>query len=302
MENTIYINSISDVHKIMGHDKPAHPMISIIDFSKMEEQEMPEQAKIISSLYSIMMKSGNCGILRYGRKEYDFQEGALLCMGPDQVMTVESTEEERTTSGLGLFFHPDLIRKNPLMKRMKEFTFFSYATNEALHLSEKERQNLTDIFKRIEEEYSGNLDHYSHDVIISSLELLLNYCQRYYGRQFITRTNHNKDVLTELENLLSTYFNSEKALMQGIPSVKFCAEQLHFSPNYLSDLVKKESGKSVQEHIHYYLIEKAKTELLTSEKSVSEIASELGFEYPQYFSKIFKLKTGLSPVEYRRVN
>jgi AraC-like DNA-binding protein len=287
---------------MMGSDKPAHPMISIIDFSKMEEQDLPEQAKIVSSLYSIMMKAGNCGILRYGRKEYDFQEGALLCMGPDQVMTVESTEEERTTSGLGLFFHPDLIRKNPLMKRMKEFTFFSYATNEALHLSEKERQNLADIFKRIEDEYTGNLDHYSHDVIISSLELLLNYCQRYYGRQFITRTNHNKDVLTELENLLSTYFNSEKALMQGIPSVKFCAEQLHFSPNYLSDLVKKESGKSVQEHIHYHLIEKAKTELLTSEKSVSEIASELGFEYPQYFSKIFKLKTGFSPVEYRRVN
>jgi AraC-like DNA-binding protein len=251
-----------------------------------------------------MMKGASCGHLHYGRETYDYQEGTLFCMAPDQVITTErSTDDEAEEySGWGLFFHPDLIRKSSLAKKIHNYTFFSYEVNEALHLSDQEKTNLFELLNRIQDEYSINLDHYSNDLILSSLELFLNYCNRYYGRQFITRSSHNKDVLSQLESLLKDYFNTDKAELSGIPTVKYCAEQLHFSPNYLSDLIKKESGKSVQEHIHYRLIEKAKTKLLSTSNSISEIANQLGFEYPQYFSKIFKSKTGVSQVEYRNMN
>ncbi len=304
MTNIIQIKNISELHQLMGAEKPKHPLISVIDFSKIKPPEVPENMRVVSSYYSIMMKTVKCGNMKYGRKNYDFQEGSILCMAPDQILSVDNTDEDQNKSvqGWGLFFHPDLIRKSSLAKKMKDYTYFSYEANEALHLSDKEKNTLASIIGRIEEEYSTNLDHFSHDVIISNLELLLNYCNRFYGRQFLTRRNQNKDVLSTLEELLSDYFTSEKAQLKGIPTVKYCAEQLHFSANYLSDLVKKESGKSVQEHIHYHLIEKAKTELLNSEHSVSEIANHLGFEYPQYFSKIFKSKTGLSPVKYRDMN
>lgn len=304
MTNIIQIRNISELHQLMGAEKPKHPLISVIDFSKIEPQQMPDNVRIVSSFYSIMMKTAKCGNMKYGRKNYDFQEGSLLCMAPDQILSAENTDKEQNENaqGWGLFFHQDLIRKSSLAKKIKDYTYFSYEANEALHLSDKEKNTLASIIERIEEEYSTNLDHFSHDVIISNLELLLNYCNRYYGRQFITRSSQNKDILSALEGLLSDYFSSDQAQINGIPTVKYCAEQLHFSANYLSDLVKKESGKSVQEHIHYHLIEKAKTELLNSENSVGEIAMHLGFEYPQYFSKIFKLKTGLSPVEYRSMN
>lgn len=302
MSDIINIQTISELHDIMGFEKPQHPLISIVDFSKVEPINLGSNVKVISSLYSVMLKSANCGHLRYGRKTYDFQEGTLFCMAPDQVITKESVDESDGYSGWGLFFHPDLIRKSALAKKIQEFTFFSYEVNEALHLSDQEKKNLSELLERIKDEYSANLDNFSNDVILSSLELFLNYCNRYYGRQFITRSSYNKDILSKLESLLKDYFNTDKAEQFGIPTVKYCAEQLNFSPNYLSDLIKKESGKSVQEHIHYRLIEKAKTKLLSTTNSISEIANELGFEYPQYFSKIFKSKTGLSPVEYRNLN
>jgi AraC-like DNA-binding protein len=286
----------------MEFEKPQHPLISIVDFSLVKTKNMSDNLKVVSSLYSIMMKGASCGDLKYGRKAYDFQEGTLFCMAPDQVITVGSKDESDSYSGWGLFFHPDLIRKSSLAKKINEYNYFSYEVNESLHLSDQEKINLMELLTRIKSEYSNNLDHYSNDLIISSLELFLNYCNRYYGRQFITRSSYNKDILTKLENLLKDYFNTDKAEKLGIPTVKYCAEQLNFSPNYLSDLIKKESGKSVQEHIHYRLIEKAKTKLLSSTSSISEIANELGFEYSQYFSKIFKSKTGLSPIEYRNLN
>ncbi|MDQ2177075.1 AraC family transcriptional regulator [Marinifilum sp. D714] len=302
MSDIINIQTISELHDIMGFEKPQHPLISIVDFSKVEPINLGSNVKVVSSLYSVMLKSANCGHLRYGRKTYDFQEGTLFCMAPNQVITKENVDESDEYSGWGLFFHPDLIRKSALAKKIQEFTFFSYEVNEALHLSDQEKKNLSDLLERIKDEYCANLDHFSNDVILSSLELFLNYCNRYYGRQFITRSSYNKDILSKLESLLKDYFNTDKAEQFGIPTVKYCAEQLNFSPNYLSDLIKKESGKSVQEHIHYRLIEKAKTKLLSTTNSISEIANELGFEYPQYFSKIFKSKTGLSPVEYRNLN
>jgi len=304
MSEIIHIKNISKLHDMMGLEKPKHPLITVIDFSKTTPPKVTDNVKVISSFYSIMMKSGNCGNLRYGRKNYDFQEGALLCMAPDQVLTVENMDDDsqKEVSGIGLYFHSDLIRKSNLMKKMKDYSFFSYEANEALHLSDAEKNNLLSIIDRIQEEYSANLDTYSNDVIISNIELLLNYCNRYYGRQFITRSSHNKDILSKLEELLSAYFDTDMAHIEGIPTVKYCAEKLNFSPNYLSDLVKKESGKSVQEHIHFHLIEKAKTELVNTELTISEIADKLGFEYPQYFSKIFKSKTGYSPVKYRSLN
>ncbi|WP_282014867.1 helix-turn-helix domain-containing protein [Marinifilum flexuosum] len=302
MSDIINIKTITELHDIMGFEKPQHPLISIVDFSKVEPIYLGSNIKIVSFLYSVMLKSANCGHLRYGRKTYDFQEGTLFCMAPNQVITTEGVDEPDEYSGWGLFFHPDLIRKSALSKKIQEFTFFTYEVDEALHLSDLEKKNLSELLGRIKDEYSANLDNFSNDVILSSLELFLNYCNRYYGRQFITRSSYNKDILSQLESLLKDYFNTDKAEQFGIPTVKYCAEQLNFSPNYLSDLIKKESGKSVQEHIHYRLIEKAKTKLLSTTNSISEIANELGFEYPQYFSKIFKSKTGLSPVEYRNLN
>lgn len=304
MTNIIQIKNITELNKLLGCEKTKHPLIAVIDFSKINLPKVPNNVRIISSFYSIIMKTAKCNGMKYGRKNYDFQEGSILCIAPTQTLSVdnENEPEDNDVSGWGLFFHPDLIRKSVLGKKIKEYTFFSYEANEALHMSDKEKENIKAIVDRIQEEYSANLDNYSNDVIISNIELLLNYCNRYYGRQFITRSSYNKDVLVKLEELLSDYFNSEQAFLHGIPSVKYCADQLHFSANYLSDLVKKESGKNVQEHIHYHLIEKAKTDLLNSEQSVSEIACRLGFEYPQYFSKIFKSKTGLSPVEYRSLN
>lgn len=302
MSDIININTITELHDIMGFEKPQHPLISIVDFSKLEPINLGNNIKVVSSLYSVMLKAANCGHLRYGRKTYDFQEGTLFCMAPNQAITTDGVDEPDEYSGWGLFFHPDLIRKSALAQKIQEFTFFSYEVDEALHLSDQEKKNLSELLEKIKDEYCANLDHFSNDVILSSLELFLNYCNRYYGRQFITRSSYNKDVLSKLESLLKDYFNTDKAEQFGIPSVKYCAEQLNFSPNYLSDLIKKESGKSVQEHIHYRLIEKAKTKLLNTTNSISEIANELGFEYPQYFSKIFKSKTGLSPLEYRNLN
>ncbi|RKE02152.1 helix-turn-helix domain-containing protein [Marinifilum flexuosum] len=302
MSDIINIKTITELHDIMGFEKPQHPLISIVDFSKVEPIHLGSNIKIVSFLYSVMLKSANCGHVRYGRKTYDFQEGTLFCMAPNQVITTEGVDEPDEYSGWGLFFHPDLIRKSALSKKIQEFTFFTYEVDEALHLSDLEKKNLSELLGRIKDEYCANLDNFSNDVILSSLELFLNYCNRYYGRQFITRSSYNKDILSQLESLLKDYFNTDKAEQFGIPTVKYCAEQLNFSPNYLSDLIKKESGKSVQEHIHYRLIEKAKTKLLSTTNSISEIANELGFEYPQYFSKIFKSKTGLSPVEYRNLN
>lgn len=204
--------------------------------------------------------------------------------------------------GWGLFFHPDLLRGTSLGMKMKDYTFFSYETSEALHLSDKEKEILYDCIQKIETELQENIDHHSQTLIVSNIELLLNYCQRYYGRQFITRKNSNRDIVAQVENVLKGYFFSDTLKMEGLPTVSDLADKVNLSPNYLSDLLKKETGMNTKDHIHHFLIEEAKNILLSSNKSVSEIAYELGFEYPQYFSKLFKQKTGNTPQEFRNLN
>jgi AraC-like DNA-binding protein len=250
-----------------------------------------------------MFKNYCANKLRYGRESYDFQEGSLICIAPKQVLTMDNEIEKREDMmGWGLFFHPNLLRGTSLINKMNDYTFFSYETSEALHLSDKEKQILYDCVQKIENELQENIDNHSQTLIVSNIELLLNYCSRYYGRQFITRKNSNSNTVTQIEKLLKQYFKSDKLKESGLPTVKYLADNVHLSASYLSDLLKKETGMNAQDHIHYILIEEAKTILLNTDNSVSEVAYSLGFDYPQYFSKLFKHKTGQTPKEYRNIN
>ena len=302
MQDIQRVNSISELHNIIGYSKPKHPLITFIDYSKLGFTPASNENRVVMAFYTIALKNQNPGALRYGRGHYDFQEGSLFFIAPEQVITFKHDADAQERAGWSLYFHPDLIRGSALASKMETYTYFSYDANEALHLSEREESTIMSIIEKIQDEYETNLDVYSHDVIISNIELLLNYCKRFYGRQFITRQSHNKDIVTKFEALLADYMNSEQLTSLGIPTVKYCADQVGLSPNYLSDMLKKETGKNTQDHIHYHLIEKAKTRLLSSDSTVSEIAYDLGFEYPQYFSKLFKMKTGISPSNYRNLN
>jgi AraC-like DNA-binding protein len=241
--------------------------------------------------------------LRYGRQPYDFQEGSLICIAPKQVLTLDNEVEKREDmTGWGLFFHPDLLRGSALGGKMPSYSFFSYEVAEALHLSDKEQGILNDCVRNIAGELEENIDRHSQTVLVSNIELLLNYCARYYDRQFITRKALGTGVVAQVEKLLDVYFHSDELKGSGLPTVAFLAERVHLSAGYLSDLLKKETGMSAQDLIHYRLIEEAKTVLLNSNQSVSEIAYSLGFEYPQYFSRLFRQKTGKTPVEFRSGN
>ena len=291
------VQTIGQLHAIAGFEKPKHPLVTVIDYSKVDVNKGPESGSFICSFYSVNFKS-HCDFI-YGRQAFDHQEGTLLCTAPEQIITFNRKKESGRSEGWGLYFHPELIRNTALGKKINEYSFFSYAENEALHLSEQEKHILLSILKQMENEYNTNIDHYSHDLIISNIELLLNYCRRFYGRQFITRTNQNKDVIVRFEEYITDYFKSDKLKNNGLPTVKECAGAMNLSPNYFSDLLKSETGKNTQEHIHYYLLEKAKTLLVNSDKSINEIAYELGFEYPQSFNKFFKKKVGVSPTVFR---
>ncbi|WON93607.1 MULTISPECIES: helix-turn-helix transcriptional regulator [unclassified Sphingobacterium] len=301
MKPVINIKTISDINKFVQH-KTKHPLVTIIDFSKMDDV-MEEGMRISCDFYSVMFKNYCANNMRYGRQSYDFQEGSLVCIAPKQVVTMDNEiEKKEDVMGWGLFFHPDLLHGTSLGSKMKEYTFFSYETSEALHLSDKEKETLFDCIKKIETELEENIDHYSQTLIVSNIELLLNYCQRYYGRQFITRKGSNRTIVGKVADVLTNYFNSNELIQNGLPSVTCLAEKVNLSPNYLSDLLKKETGMNAKDTIHYYLIEEAKDVLLGTNKSISEIAYELGFEYPQYFSKLFKQKTGNTPQEFRNLN
>jgi AraC-like DNA-binding protein len=303
MENIIRLESISQLNSLFQQAAPKHPLISVVDFSKMEKHDKVEEIKLTCGFYSLMFKNHCANRFRYGKEYYDFEEGTLICIAPNQIITIESDNSStEDIVGWGLFFHPDLIRGTSLVSKMKDYTFFTYQVNEALHLSDKEKETLLDCVIKLENELTVNIDKHSQTLITSNIELLLNYCNRYYDRQFITRKKANTDLLVRFENSLNNYFNSGDLQKKGLPSVKYFAEQLFLSPNYLSDLLKKETGKNAQEHIHYYLIEEAKNILTNSDNTVSEIAYSLGFEYPNYFSKLFKSKTGMTPIEYRNVN
>lgn len=292
------INSISDLHKVLSLPKPEHPLVSMINLEELRDTCLALPGSFVYQFYSICIKKNFKGKLKYGQNYYDFDEGVMTFFSPAQVISTEVTDE-RALSGWWLIVHPDFVRNYPLAKKMTAYGFFSYAVNEALHLSEKEEAMLSTIMQQIQQEYHSAIDIFSQDVMVSHIELLLNYCNRFYNRQFITRKHASHDLLIKLDGLLSDYFNSEQVQKMGIPSVQYIADQLHVSPNYLSDMLRTLTGQSTQQHIHNKLIEKAKETLTTTSLSVSEIAYQLGFEYPQSFSKLFKSKTRVSPLAFR---
>lgn len=295
-DNFIHIKSISEVYSILGFGKPLHPLIVVI--RQFPEIDM-SNIKITSDLFLISLKGGSSGAFRYGRNSYDFEEGTLTFLAPDQILQFdENHQKAKSEESWTIIFHPDLLLSSKLHHQIKDYSFFDYYIHEGLHLSDKEKQNLAILVDYIDAEIQQNIDKHSQNLIVANLETLLVYCLRYYERQFYTRTNLNKGIVSRFRQYLKDYFDAEK----GIPSVSICGTALNMSANYLSDLLKIETGKSAKDHIHDYIIEKAKNRLLVSNKNVSEIAYDLGFDYPQHFSKLFKNKTGMSPSEFRNLN
>lgn len=305
MNDVFKIESISQFHSILQIPPPKHPLISVVDLSILNELKQNPQyegTKVASSFYSITLKHLKEGSLIYGRKHVDFQEGSLFFTYPDQVGTLQNPVIEECEYSWGLFFHADLIHGTPLASKMAEYTFFRYAANEALHLSEDEKQSLSTIVGSIQKELHRPIDKYTKNVFVSAIDLLLNHCNRYYDRQFITRENANSSVIGEIDAFLSNHFASASLIEKGLPTAVQCAEHVNLSPNYLSDLLRKETGKTTQDHIHYHLLEIAKDRLLGTNESIKVIAHSLGFEYPHYFSNLFKKKMGVSPSEFRSLN
>lgn len=303
MSEIINIKSISQVHGFLDLPKPNHPLVSVIKLNEKLNNIDLGKKKFVFDLYQITLKSNFSGTLQYGRNTYDFQEGTLVFTSPGQTITFDGEHEDfLEESGWTIMFHPDLIRNSLLGKNIDDYSFFSYDANEALHLSDSEKISLLELVDKLEKEINHNIDKHSQKLIITNIELLLDYCMRYYDRQFYTRTNFNKDFVSRFERLLKSYYNSDKQSSFGVPTVKYCGNVLNLSPNYLSDLLKKETGRNAQEHIHFHVIQMAKNNLLNSPNPISQIAYDLGFEYPQHFSKIFKSKTGMSPTEYRNLN
>ncbi|WP_347053138.1 helix-turn-helix domain-containing protein [Flavobacterium olei] len=292
------IHSISELHTLLKIPKPEHPLVSFVNLRQISCQFEDNFKSVMYDFYTISIKKGFEGKMRYGQNYYDFDEGVMTFMGPGQII---STEVPAVTYVYGamLVIHPDFIKSYALAKNIKEFGFFSYAVNEALHLSEKEENMIIGIMENIEQEYLSSIDAFSQDVMISHIELLLNYCNRFYNRQFLTRKTANHTLLSNLETLLADYFESDKVQKFGLPTVAYISNELNVSPNYLSDMLRSLTGQSTQHHIHNKIIEKAKEILSTTSLSVSETAYSLGFEYPQSFNKLFKSKTNISPLEFR---
>jgi AraC-like DNA-binding protein len=295
---TYRINSITEFHKFRGYPKPEHPLISVVNFDEIPWRQIEGPTNIIHSFYSIALKRIVNGKMKYGQQEYDFDEGVMFFVAPGQVFSIEAAAGLKH-SGWCLMVHPDFLWNSHLAKIIKQYEFFNYSVNEALYLSEKEELMITGLMQNIQQEYRSNIDKFSQDVMIAQAELLLTYCERFYQRQFLTRKITNHKILSRLEELLDSYFNSDELAEKGLPSVQYIAASLNVSPNYLSSMLKVITGQSTQQHIHDKLIEKAKEKLTTTDLSVSEIAYALGFEHSQSFSKLFRTKTNLSPLEFR---
>lgn len=296
MEKPIRIKTISELHKLMGLPKPHHPLIELIDLSTQKKDT--GIFAVIFDLYVITLKRG-CNKLFYGQQQYDFDEGVMAFLSPAQILRGESDNIPEDIDGWMLFIHPDFLWNTSLAKKIKQYDFFAYTINEALFLSDKEEKIINGIVENIKNEYQTNIDRFSQDIIISYLETLLNYSERFYQRQFITRKKTNHQILDRLEVVLSDYFNSNDLVSKGLPTVQYISDSLNVSPTYLRSLLKTLTGLNTQQHIHEKLIEKAKEKLSTTNLTVSEIAYELGFEHMQSFSKLFKEKTSQSPLEFR---
>ena len=298
MSEVVRINTVAEYNKQVGVET-LHPLVSVVDFEKVEPFCF---FKAQLGVYTIFLKDSKCGNMTYGCSTYDYEDGTLIFLAPGQVYGIEDKTEKRRGIGKALIFHPDLIHGTSLGKNMKDYSFFSYEVNEALHLSTRERVIIDDCLDKISFELEHAIDKHSRILIVTYIELFLNYCKRFYDRQFITRNKVNVDILARFEKILDDYFASELLLVHGTPTVSYCAEKLFISPNYLSDLLKRETGKSALEHIQFKLINIAKEKIFDNEKSISEIAYELGFKYPQHFTRMFKKETGYTPNEYRSLN
>jgi AraC family transcriptional regulator, transcriptional activator of pobA len=302
MKRVFNIETVSEYNSLVDH-QTRHPLVSIIDFRNTNVRSNETVDAITFGFYAVFLKQDrqHCTI-RYGRSNYDYQQGTLIFIAPGQVVSIEEDGQDYQPEGHVLLFHPDFLRGTTLAQKIKEYTFFSYDVHEAVHLSEKEKQIVLDCFSKIDYELDHAIDKHSKSVIVANIELFLNYCGRCVDRQFITREHEVKGIVEKFEKFLNEYFQSDKLQAEGVPSVAFCAGQLNLSANYFGDLIRKETGKTAQEYIHLKLLELAKEKVFDPTKSLSEIAYELGFKYPQHFSRFFKQHVGVSPNEYRNLN
>jgi len=298
MNNPIKVNSISQLHEMLNFAKPVHPLISINDNANMVVDENLLNQHFLFNFYKISYKKTLKGKIGYGQGYYDFDEGGMVFTAPNQL--ISTTSDDMEYEGLTMLIHPDFLRNYSLGTRIKSLGFFSYAANEALFLSDKEKQTIFSVFDNIKEELNNTIDDFSQDVIISHIEVLLNYSNRFYKRQFITRKAVNNDLLSKIEELLNVYFEKEQGLNKGLPTVDYLATEFSLSPRYLSDMLRSLTGQNAQQLIHEKLIEKAKDYLTTTQLSVAEIAYQLGFEHPQSFNKLFKNKTNQTPVQFKQ--
>ncbi len=298
MENLRRFETVSDYNAFNNHET-FHPLVSVVDLSKAHPRQ---GSRMYFGFYTIFLKDVKCGDMAYGRHTYDYQEGTLVFMAPGQVAGLNSNGETYQPKGYALVFHPDLVHGTGLGRHIQDYTFFGYQSNESLHISERERQIVLDCLAKIDYEIRQNMDKHSKKLIVANLELFLDYCLRFYDRQFLIRDHAHQGILARFETVLNTYFRSDKPQTNGLPSVAWCAGELNLSPNYFGDLVRKETGRSAQEYIQAKLIEIAKEQLFHPGKTVNEIAYELGFKYPQHFSRLFKQRVGQSPNEYRVLN
>ncbi len=287
------------MHQVLGLKRPSNPLISVFGFDDVKLEQEIILSAIITDFYVIALKK-DCagGKCRYGQQYYDFDDGIMYFIAPHQVLQFEDILLNGV-KGFVLVVHPDFFQSYPLASQIRSYGYFSYTANEALHLSEKEEKSIMDIINNIGQEIDANMDSFTQDLLVSNLDLLLKYCDRFYNRQFLTRKKVNNDLLSKLEYLLDDYFNNDKLILNGIPTVHFMAEQMNLSANYLSDMLRVQTGQTTQQHIQNRLIDKAKEMLSTTEMSVSEIAYQLGFEHPQSFHRLFKSRTSISPLEFR---
>ena len=296
--NITHIKSISQLVRILGLPAPLHPLVALVDYKNVSIDMFPKGQKTTLDFYKISFKPTFIGQIKYGQAYYDFEEGGLAFLKPKQI--VYPPEDIASYEGIALYFHPDFIRNYPFGNRINQYGFFSYDVSEALFLSAKEKEVIANLFATIANELHNNIDNFSQDVLVSQIELLLNYSNRFYNRQFITRKAINHDIVTSLDNLLNKYFEEDNSLRNGLPSVKYISTELNLSPRYLSDMLSSLTGLNTQQYIQNAIIERAKEKLSTTNLSVSEIAYKLGFEHSQSFSKLFKTKTNFSPLEFRQ--
>jgi AraC-like DNA-binding protein len=298
--NVHTFNTIGQFHQISGLPKPQHPLVSLVDYGLVEYQNDEKEISWVQNFYTVGLKRDIQGKFRYGQQQYDFDEGLMAFVSPGQLVHLSTEKPQVRPTGFLLLIHPDFIWNTSLAKNIKQYEFFGYGANEALFLSEQEEVIITDILLNIRREYHANIDKFTQNIIVAQIELLLNYCERFYQRQFITRKKTNHQILERLENMLNDCIMSGNLIDKGLPTAQQIAASLNVSPNYLGSLLKTLTGQTTQQHIQNKLIEKAKEKLSATTLSVSEIAYELGFEYPQSFSKFFKARTNVTPLAFRQ--